>query len=130
MKEDGKSDAPYARNFFFDLVERLNSLISTPEKLQHTMLGKAFRFGAKGRKRNEALYAWINHLYNFWHNDLNRSMSRDTLKIGGRKKFLEFLDVCIQPLHPSIMSNNCDTLDTTLKVIQKDIKRGEIRPVF
>jgi len=130
IQENGISKAPRTRYFFHNLVECLNALISTPDELRQTMLGKTFKLGAKGRKRNESLYAWITHLYKFWGDDLSRTMKRDTSNIGGRKKFLEFLDACIEPLHPEIMSNNSDALDTTLKVIQKDIKRGENKPAF
>jgi len=118
------------RQFFYDLVESLNLLIAAPMQISKTNVGKAYRIGAKGRKPNEALYAWISCLLEFWKNNLGRSLQRDATQLGGRKQFLEFIDRCIEPLHPDIMLHNSDALDTMLKSVQRDNKRGENKAIF
>ena len=118
------------RQFFYDLVTNLNMLIEAPAQISRTNTGKALSIGAKGRKPNVALYGWVRHLLAFWENGLGRSMQRDAKAISGRKQFLEFLDRCIEPLHPEIMLHNSDALDTMLKTIQADNKRGENRAIF
>ena len=118
------------RQIFDDLSQRLDLLIAIPKQIPETVGGKAYKIGMSGRKPNEALYGWVRHLLEFWQNDLGRSMDRDVKKVSGRKQFLEFLDRCIQPLHPEIMQYNSDALDTMLKLIQADNKRGENRAIF
>ena len=118
------------RQFHKDLLESLDHLIETPSLIPKTPAGKAFKIGSEGRKPNAALYGWISHLLQFWQNDLGRSLQRDNAKISGRKQFIEFIDLCMEPLHPAMMLHSSDALDTMLKTIQADNKRGENRAIF
>lgn len=123
--EDEVEGAPTANKFLYDAVEMLNDLIYLKTILPETHFGKAGLYKKQGRPRNQALNVWVEMLYLFWVNVLKRSMLRDAKGLSGRKKFLEFLDRCIEPLHPEMMSCNSDALDTALKELQKKIKRGE-----
>ena len=123
--EEKPEDEPTAHKFLYDTVNMLNVLINIRTKLPHTNAGKSVLRKTRGRPKNQALNIWVYTLYQFWVNVLGRSMKRDPQGLGGRKKFLKFLDRCIEPLHPEMMSYNSDALDTALKELQKKLKRGE-----
>ncbi|MEP6342088.1 MAG: hypothetical protein ABJ275_02135 [Maricaulaceae bacterium] len=122
-KDEGE---PSAHDFLYDLVEKLRVIAAIKYKFNDTVFAKEIGYGVKGRPKHEAILLWVSALYNFWIQNLNRSMKRDKTGIGGRKKFLVFLDQCIEPLHPELMSYNSDALDTALKQVQKNIRHGEI----
>lgn len=120
QKEDNEPTVP---DFFNGLVSQLRILKSLRYGINNSYMGKIFEFGVPGRKKNVALNYWIMMLYDIWSKVLGRNMKRDKLGISGRKRFIEFLEECITPLHPEIVANQDDPLErlnTALKAVQKN----------
>lgn len=102
--------------------------------MKASSLGKNWGIGVSGKRKNNALYLWVNGQFHLWTNLLGRTMQRDKKNLNGRKKFLQLLDDLMAPLHPELCSHNKDlggirvnpisneTISSALRVVRKDIK--------
>jgi len=128
--EERDENEPTVSDFFNSLLEQLRILKKLKSNINESHLGKGFGLGKSSRRKNIELNFWIEALYLFWHNRLARNMKRDKTGLGGRKRFLDFMEACIIPLHPEIVADPYspqERLDTALKSFQSSLKvHGEI----
>ncbi len=113
------------KDFFNDVIHKLELIKALRYNVVNSKLGKFYGLNVASRKKNHALNTWIALMCNFWMEELGRDLNRDKTGIGGRKRFLEFMGACIEPLHPEILSDIGEPLgrlDTALKSVQKEIK--------
>lgn len=126
--EEDQEDDVFPKDFFNDVIRKLEIIKNLKYNVINSNLGKHFGLNMPSRKKNHALNVWIAAMYNFWHCTLGRDFSRDSSGLGGRKRFLEFLEACIMPVHPEIVSdigNPLGRLDTALKGVQREVKLHE-----
>lgn len=134
-KEEGE---PTVYEFLNSTRDSLVVLENLETGVKNSNFGKMLGMGKPSKKQNIALKTWVHFHYEIWINGFGRTMERDKTGIGGRKRFLEYLDQLMAPLHPEMCSHNIDlsevrenpitndAMDSVLKVIQKEIKlRGK-----
>ena len=133
-----EKNEPTSHEFMNSVSESLQVLENLEDRVKKSEFGKRLKIGEPSAKKDQALKAWVSLHYEVWTKELGRTMKRDKTGIGGRKRFLEYLDYLMAPLNPEMCSHNIDlsevrenpitneTIDSVLKGIQKEIKlRGK-----
>lgn len=117
--EDKQVFVPNAKEYFGDLVKKLERVIEFESNFTETKIAKAWMLGTPHRKANIGLYSWVLDMYGIWTNNLGRTMQHDPKGMSGRKRFLEFMYDCFAYVHPEL---EYETIENVFTRIQKDMK--------
>ncbi len=117
--EDKQMFAPNAKDYFDDLIKKLERVIEFESGFTETKIAKVWMLGTPHRKANIGLYSWVADMYGLWTNDLGRTMQHDPKGVSGRKRCLEFMYDCFEHVHPALEYHVIENVFTR---IQKDMK--------
>ena len=118
-----KATSQYAEAYS-SLIHSHQKLKSVPDFIRKSPLARAADFKKSSRTTDKALFVWVSSIYGLWITELNRTISNNNDGKNGRKHLLEFLALCMEPLHEAI---EYETLDNMLRKVQNDFNRnGEL----
>lgn len=105
-----------AFNKLFDANETIKTL---PDFIKNSPVMRTLQVGKRSPLGYPILHQWTKSMLEFWEKDLGRTLENKNDGLNGRKHLLNFLEICIEPLHEAI---EFDTLNNSLRKVQNSIR--------
>lgn len=118
LSGDETQAAVYEQSFNA-LLDANKTLQSLPDFVRQSKVMEAVEIGKQAPVGNPSLERWVKTMYDVWTIMLGRTIENKHDGINGRKYLLNFMEVCMRPIHEGIEAN---TLDNMLRKVQGHIK--------